>query len=152
MGVEKDTYYGPFLVFRPIRQFKESYVRGCEVCKTSNNTDRFCPKCGKPLSEYTQHSPREFDIITISDAELYSPDGIRDGDFRVAIPNQFNDEIETAGGLELISRHGGSTIKMWANPEDAENKFRQLFASHISWLEQNGGLPEVKFGVFEYYY
>lgn len=92
-------------------------------------------------------------LISLTDITrdaLYDPDAGEE--FCVGIPNQHRSKIESAG--ECSTSGGGKsvpTIKEWKLPEAATEKFKELFAEHISWLEKNGGQPEVCFGVFNYY-
>ena len=93
---------------------------------------------------------RQISLTDITRDALYDPD--TGEDFCVGIPNQNTNEIESAGDC---SKLGGNKyhpkIKEWKSPEAATEKFKELFAEHISWLENNGGQPEVRFGVFNYY-
>jgi hypothetical protein len=150
MGIDNYTYYGPFVEYKPILAERLEKRKGCETCKTSDSA-AFCGKCGAKNTNYELAEMREIYLTDITRDALYDPD-TGEG-FCVGIPNQRTDEIELAGEY---SSHGGDkyrpTVVEWKSPEVAVAKFKELFAEHISWLENNGGQPQVKFGVFCYYH
>lgn len=133
MGLSRETYYGPFLVYKPVMEKVTRQIRGCGKCNTENSSLQvgFCGKCGSKHELFIREREREVDIF---DGDLYLPS--REGKkIRVAIPNMNEDidEIREVGGyrdLEL-DQFSGEQIFEFTEPNRAINKFTEIFMKHI---------------------
>jgi len=151
MGISRETYYGPFLVYKPVTEKVTSLIRGCGKCNTENSSllVDFCGKCGSKYELFIREKDRE--VYDFND-ELYCPH--REGKVRVVIPNSYKDieEIRTAGGYSTfeLDEYGEAHVVTLSSTR-ATNKFTELFAKHIESLAKLGAEPEVRFGVLNYY-
>lgn len=152
MGLSRETYYGPFLVYKPVTQKVTTQIRGCGKCNTENPSLQvdFCGKCGSKHEFFIREKDREVDVF---DEDLYCP--YQRGDVRAAIPNYHKDveQIREAGGYSnlKLDQYGEAQTAEFSEPTRATNKFTEIYMGHIQKLVKLGAEPEIRFGVFNYY-
>lgn len=146
MSVSQSTYIGPYIKVFLSEVEKTQNVFGCEDCQThGDSADKFCNKCGAPLTKYQQTSKEPisfFEVLPDKLSDKYaifdSPD---EADVAIIIENQespYSIHIDTdfEGELDLPNK-----TTVWT----------KHFAKLISSLTKQGLKFEIKYGVFSYW-
>lgn len=153
MGIHLNTYYGPFLIYKPSFRSVERTVRGCKKCNTERDDLRsqYCDKCGAFHADYKKKAKQEHVISDWTKDRLYSPCEINE--MSAAIPN-FNKDIlalRKAGGVAEARGTNDSTMQVWQDNGKAVEEFSNIFSEEIKKLQDWKCFPEVCFGFISYY-
>ncbi len=156
MGVSYYVYVGPFVEApNAERPFPTKYMGcgtvGCDNLK-KESTEKFCPKCGKPIKECEKNS------VVRPSRNFYTYDEFDDRLTRIHEENLPNDKQNVAVFQPNIGKFGqtfsaydSSVVSLNESAiADEISKFNKFFAKDIDRIKEVFGKVEVKWGVVAY--
>ena len=154
MSSHSNSYYGPYLVYRPSFQMVERTIWGCAKCdkENSNRSQAYCPTCGSALVSFNKEVQWEIQITEWTNERLYSPCSI--SEWNIAIPN-WNADVsalkDKGGYTHDEDRENSSSREGWGNPTAVIEEFERIFEIEIGKLNEWKCFPCVRFGLVRYY-